>query len=415
MMRLHLEHIVVVVVTILTFWRGTASGQEVVNPSSKKSTIIVPTMDRFDITADMLMRLRKNANDLKSDTNLEFPIHTNAGSKEGLPESVLKYVAQQSSARKQRTITAAQVLEFAHDDLSRYKVSTLEGPFGGLSPEAIIITDADKRPALLTCKARIAESIPTLWYKKLTQPGTKKCVQTVLSSVGLVTYQDFDGLDVPVGTGWVIAPGIVITNRHVALTFAPAGKIMKNPVTDKPIEVTINFSREWCGAPDSEFRVTDVLHIVPEPGPDVAILRAELKNTAGQTLPQPLKVVGARPFMNPKDLVAKTVFIAGFPFQDSRNPADAQKKVFADIYGVKRCAPGTLVNDSGKGPTDMLFHDCSTLGGNSGSPVVALTEDETPIVWGLHFQGSYKDRNWAWPLWKIVEVDQIKKILDNSK
>ena len=54
------------------------------------------------------------------------------------------------------------------------------------------------------------------------------------------------------------------------------------------------------------------------------------------------------------------------------------RRIFADIYNVKRLQPGT-VTVSGD-PDKLLRHGCSTLGGNSGSPVTDL---ETHQVLGL--------------------------------
>ena len=265
-----------------------------------------------------------------------------------------------------------------------------------------------ERPALLTCEARIAESIPKKWFTKLTGGQAPARVRAVLRSVGLITYRNFDGAEIPAGTGWVVAPGVVITNAHVAVLFAPQGRIKTNPVTREPVEVTINFAREWCLGDDQPFRVRRVHHVVLSEEPDVALLEVEPKNGAGRPLPEPLRVVAARPGTSPAGM---EVFVAGYPYDDPNIPSQVRKEIFANIYGVKRCAPGQLRPDSGQGPTEMLYHDCSTLGGNSGSPVVALAPDAAPVVVGLHFAGLYEDKNWAWPMWKVAEVPEVKQLL----
>ncbi|MFE3993398.1 hypothetical protein ACFXPW_17175 [Streptomyces goshikiensis] len=43
-------------------------------------------------------------------------------------------------------------------------------------------------------------------------------------------------------------------------------------------------------------------------------------------------------------------------------------------------------------------HDCSTLGGNSGSPVFDLADHR---VLGLHYGGRYGLGNFAVPLWEL--------------
>jgi V8-like Glu-specific endopeptidase len=71
-------------------------------------------------------------------------------------------------------------------------------------------------------------------------------------------------------------------------------------------------------------------------------------------------------------------------------------RIFGDIFNVKRLQPGSLRNLFVWGKT--FKHDCSTLGGNSGSCVVDL---ETGRVIGLHFAGRYGRHNRAVALWKF--------------
>jgi endonuclease G len=77
----------------------------------------------------------------------------------------------------------------------------------------------------------------------------------------------------------------------------------------------------------------------------------------------------------------------GYPYKDDRNPLFVDA-IYQNKYGVKRGAVGELIAARG----DSIFHDCSTLGGNSGSPVMAL---ETGAVVGLHFTGDFMYRNGA--------------------
>ena len=72
------------------------------------------------------------------------------------------------------------------------------------------------------------------------------------------------------------------------------------------------------------------------------------------------------------------------------------RQIFSDIYDVKRLQPGVIT--SWTDGADMFIHDCSTLGGNSGSPVLDL---EPHQVVGLHFGGRYLSGNDAIPLWRV--------------
>jgi endonuclease G len=94
------------------------------------------------------------------------------------------------------------------------------------------------------------------------------------------------------------------------------------------------------------------------------------------------------------------VALIGYPAFDSRNDVNDQARYFRDIYEVKRLAPG-YVKQSLSGQT-TLTHDCTSLGGNSGSPLLEL---ESGTVVGLHFSGIYGVENTA------VGVTTIKKLL----
>jgi len=84
------------------------------------------------------------------------------------------------------------------------------------------------------------------------------------------------------------------------------------------------------------------------------------------------------------------VVVIGYPARDSRNEPDAVTQVFGDIYDVKRLAPGLITGAPRK---DWFFtHDCSTLGGNSGSLVADI---ETGRAVGLHFGGRFGEANFA--------------------
>ncbi|MGI8312444.1 S1 family peptidase [Saccharopolyspora hattusasensis] len=57
------------------------------------------------------------------------------------------------------------------------------------------------------------------------------------------------------------------------------------------------------------------------------------------------------------------VYVVGYPAADSRrNDPEEMQRIFAGGYNVKRLQPGEVRSASGS-----VIHDCSTLGGNSGS------------------------------------------------
>ena len=105
----------------------------------------------------------------------------------------------------------------------------------------------------------------------------------------------------------------------------------------------------------------------------------------GKELPSPISLAEFTP--QEKDQVA----VIGYPARDSRIPEqDLMLSIFGDIYNKKRLAPGQLI---GVSPKEIL-HDCSTLGGNSGSVVLDL---KTGTAVGLHFAGRFLQSNSAVP------------------
>jgi V8-like Glu-specific endopeptidase len=63
---------------------------------------------------------------------------------------------------------------------------------------------------------------------------------------------------------------------------------------------------------------------------------------------------------------------------------------------LKRLAPGLLL----KAEPGLLTHDATTLGGSSGSPVIAWSGRQRVI--GLHFKGHYGVANYCIPLWQLA-------------
>ena len=78
------------------------------------------------------------------------------------------------------------------------------------------------------------------------------------------------------------------------------------------------------------------------------------------------------------------------------------ENIFGRIYNKKRLAPGGVTRVE---PTRIL-HNCTTLGGNSGSTVMDLDSGQ---ALGLHFSGSFLATNYA------VRADVVRQLLDNVR
>lgn len=194
------------------------------------------------------------------------------------------------------------------------------------------------------------------------------------------------------GTGWLVEPDVIVTNRHVAGAFARRSGtdfIFRQGVSSVPMSASIDFLEEIGRTESFVFRVEKVLHIEDDDGPDLAFLR--VAPAAGQALSAPIALAGRAPL--PEEAVA----VIGYPARDSRIPdVELMDRIFGNVYDKKRLAPGQVMRvDRGR-----LQHDCSTLGGNSGSAVVSLSSGE---ALGIHFAGTFLTANAAVPSALIAE------------
>lgn len=202
-----------------------------------------------------------------------------------------------------------------------------------------------------------------------------------------------------VGTGFLVAPDVIMTNRHVAEVFAipsDAGdwtfKLGRTPAIDYFEENGSNLS--------AVFKVRKVIGIHPDVRIDLALLQVEAMPMPGAppafTAPPVLPIAGSAPTLTGSDF---NVYLVGYPASDNQGitPPDVLSRIFGNVFEVKRLQPGTMTAISGTLP--RFSHDCSTLGGNSGSCVIAL---DTQQVIGLHFSGGYRESNFAVALWQLA-------------
>ncbi|MEG3125350.1 DNA/RNA non-specific endonuclease [Sphingomonas sp. GB1N7] len=204
------------------------------------------------------------------------------------------------------------------------------------------------------------------------------------------------------GTGSVVATRgtdlLVMTNRHVAKLVAKrqydgSGVFVRNAAGIR-CGAEIDFREEATSIPGDRSRTVAVAaidYLADDLAADVALLRI-----APGAFPLPSVIGLADTEAAFGDLVA----LIGYPAFDPRNDADAQARYFHDVYDVKRFAPGQVMQ--ALTGTATLQHDCTSLGGNSGSPLVDLN---TGRIVGLHFSGQYGVGNSA------VGVGTIKALL----
>ena len=256
--------------------------------------------------------------------------------------------------------------------------------------EAVILLFG--RPALLVQNGTFSTP-PTGWE---VLDAERPHIERTIRSVGRIELLN-RGM---VGTGFLVAPDVVMTNRHVAEVFSlPSDgggwtfKLGRTPVID--------YIDERDATTSATYKVTGVIGIHSDVRIDLALLRVDASPLggvpAGWTTPEVLTVSSVAPVPGDGDY---QVYVVGYPATDNQGltPPDVMTRIFGDIYEVKRLQPGTMTAVSATLP--RFSHDCSTLGGNSGSCVVDMRSHQ---VIGLHFSGGYRESNYAVALWKLLD------------
>lgn len=260
---------------------------------------------------------------------------------------------------------------------------------GGQMPQAEAVVVAYMRPVLFIKNGKI--EVPESVELKERILKYRPIIEQPLNSVGRIELKNHQLKNL--GTGWLIADDIIATNRHVAEIFASGsasgkGGIIRKNFIGQTLEAYIDFKEEYQnnGSATNQFEVqVEKVIYLPDASknlPDVALLKIKKSNA----LPEPI------PFIKEKLSENQLIGVVGYPLQDPRGVVDKEmeRRIFGDIFGVKRYSPGQVLQV----PKNHWYflHDCTTLGGNSGSLVQDM---ETGCAIGIHFAGTLLEANYA--------------------
>jgi len=197
----------------------------------------------------------------------------------------------------------------------------------------------------------------------------RAAVQQGLASVGRIDHPALG----QIGTGFLVRDDVLATNRHV-LDHLTGGTGVLLP----ELGAIARFRCEYGEQEPPETKAQLLRAMKPHPTLDIAFFEIDASaNRKPLLLDSVTRVEDGHP-----------IAVIGFPSEGSgANPLFADA-IFSGKYGVKRGSLGEVMD-----PADpLLFHDCSTLGGNSGSPVFSLVSHQ---VIGIHRSGWFTYRNEA--------------------
>lgn len=289
-------------------------------------------------------------------------------------------------------VSAAEV-ETAADAIGQGLVESALGTPGGMMVEAIVRStlrpsfyiSKDKvlraREGLSPHAKRLMEEMDLDFSDRPLFDEKRRMLEARAMSAGRLNL--VFGFREYAGTGWLVGDDIVVTNRHVAHLFAQRWMHeqweFQDGQFDRKVQVWFNPVEQIESDDDRSARIREILWIAGPGEPDMAFLRVQAPDA------EPIKLAEQTPSEE------TPVAVVGYPARDPRdNPGHLIASFFGDEFGVKRFAPGRVMSTNAW----VLEHDASTLGGNSGSVVIAM---ETGEAVGLHFAGAAQERNSAVP------------------
>ncbi|WP_247828944.1 DNA/RNA non-specific endonuclease [Arthrobacter antioxidans] len=303
----------------------------------------------------------------------------------------------------ERRASSAPILKSADRDLHGAQADS--GPsfeVGGqmvdrfeFAQETIVLRTGRPVLAVVGDEAQLvfSDSESSVWKSRLREASAH-----LVDAVRAVGRIEVEGHDLAwLGTGWLVRPDVLVLNRHVAAEFGHndgTSFVFKQGIGGRRMEASIDFLEEIGSIRNRTFRLSRILHIEDSAGPDLAFAR--------------VTPIGEQPLATPIALSTRSeddemVAVIGYPARDSRIPdQQLMDEIFGNVYDKKRLAPGRVTGSN----STSIRHDCSTLGGNSGSVVLSLTTGEAV---GLHFAGRFLKSNFAVP--STIVGERLEQVL----
>jgi S1-C subfamily serine protease len=231
------------------------------------------------------------------------------------------------------------------------------------------------RPAILLDNGKLKDP-PENWAGVLKRYTAE--IGASAGSTGLVINSDRT-----VGTGFIVAPGVMMTARHVidAALHSPNAEAS---MPAKPSNLCLGSSAANCIA---SLELGDVLY--PKEKEESRIALVELRGHDPDLQP-PLSITDPPPA--PNEVVGNYVYVIGYPFRVGPMPEDFVKRLLGQVDGQSRLMPGRVLafgsvpGIESHGNT-VFTTDISTTSGTGGGPLIDL---KTGKVIGVSYAGVWK-------------------------
>lgn len=223
--------------------------------------------------------------------------------------------------------------------------------------EALELTLCLARPALRLDKQR-----PEPHALRL-QPEVHARVEEVLEGVAAIADESQ-----VLATGFQVGRRVLATNRHVAAHLEQQGHALAEGA------FVVRFSADGRSRHVHSIPVLRVIH--SHPTEDVALLELAEDGPLAQGLP-----LARAPGLQE----GQAILVVGYPTSALSTPYFVEA-IFGRDFAVRRASPGEVLSVQGL----QLRHDCSTLCGSSGSPIL---DCRTGHVVGIHASGRFAYHN----------------------
>ncbi len=205
-----------------------------------------------------------------------------------------------------------------------------------------------------------------------------------------------EGADVDwVGTAFLVGDRVALTASYAVAAFAEGSGERVSMTAGR--SASIDFS-DGLGLPPGSATAAVVGARFRHPYFPVALLELD-------RMPVGVGVLDLASRM-PSRLPGRPLVVVSFAAPDTQRSEDWQQQVYGGAWNRLFVQPGRAIQ-LGETPglgTPALVHDCATIGGSGGAPVLDL---DTGYVVGVHTHGSWEQGGLAQPSWELARDPRV--------